>query len=77
MNLFRDSRTPLDPIRDKLLTLIYFLSVQCPSVGDDMVQCKVCEEWLHMSYEGLKTALEGKWLCIVCRPLDSKRLLYC
>ena len=29
---FRDSRTPLDSIEDKLLTLIYFVIVQCPSV---------------------------------------------
>ena len=33
LNLFRDSRTPLDSIRDKLVTLIYFVIVQCPSVG--------------------------------------------
>ena len=32
LNLFRNSRTPLDSIRDKLLTLIYFVIVQCPSV---------------------------------------------
>ena len=32
-NLFRDSRTPLDSIRDKLVTLIYFVIVQCLSVG--------------------------------------------
>ena len=32
-NLFRDSRTPLDSIRDKLVTLIHFVIVQCPSVG--------------------------------------------
>ena len=32
-NLFRDSRTPLDSIGDKLVTLIYFVIVQCPSVG--------------------------------------------
>ena len=31
LNLFRDSRTPLDSIRDKLVTLIYFVIVQCPS----------------------------------------------
>ena len=29
---FRDSRTPLDSVRDKLMTLIYFVIVQCPSV---------------------------------------------
>ena len=33
LNLFRDSRTPLDSIRDKLVTLIYFVIVQYPSVG--------------------------------------------
>ena len=32
-NLFRDSRTPLVSIRNKLVTLIYFVIVQCPSVG--------------------------------------------
>ena len=31
LNLFRNSRTPLDSIRDKLMTLIYFVVVQCPS----------------------------------------------
>ena len=34
LNLFRDSRTPLDSIGDKLVTLIYFVIVRCPSVGD-------------------------------------------
>ena len=48
-----------------------------PECWDDMVQCKAIEEWLHMSYEGFKTVQEGKWLCIVCRPLDSKRLRNC
>ena len=33
LNLFRDIRTPLDSIRDKLVTLTYFVIVQCPSVG--------------------------------------------
>ena len=28
----RDSRTPLDSIRDELVTLIYFVIVQCPNV---------------------------------------------
>ena len=32
-NLFRDRRTPLDSIRDKIVTLIYFVIVQCQSVG--------------------------------------------
>ena len=32
LNLFRYSQTPLDSVRDKLMTLIYFVIVQCPSV---------------------------------------------
>ena len=26
---------------------------------DDMAQCKLCEEWFHISCEGFKTAPEG------------------
>ena len=48
-----------------------------PECLDDMVQCELCEEWLHMSCEEYKTALEGKRLCIVCKPLESKRLRNC
>ena len=33
MNLSRNNRTPLDLRRDKLVTLIYFVIAQCPSVG--------------------------------------------
>ena len=33
LNFFRDIRTPLDSIRDKLVTIIYFVIAQCPSVG--------------------------------------------
>ena len=33
LNLITHSRTPLDSIRDKFETLIYFVIVQCPSVG--------------------------------------------
>ena len=32
LNLFRGSRTPLDSVRDKLMILIYFVIVPCPSV---------------------------------------------
>ena len=32
-NLFRDSRTPLDSIGEKFVTLIYFVILQCSSVG--------------------------------------------
>ena len=61
-------------IRDKVVTSIYFVIVPCP---DDKVQCELCEEWLHMSREGFKTAREGEWLCIVCKLLDSRRLRNC
>ena len=33
LNLFCNSRTLLDSVRDKLMTLIHFIIVQCPSVG--------------------------------------------
>ena len=33
LNFFRDSRTMLDSVRDKLVTLIYSVNVQCQSVG--------------------------------------------
>ena len=45
-----------------------------PECWDDMLQCELCEEWLHMTYEGLKTAPEGEWLCTVCRPPKLKRV---
>ena len=32
LNFFRDSRTPLDSVIEKLMTLIYFVFVQCQSV---------------------------------------------
>ena len=54
-----------------------FCYCSMPECSDDMVQCELCEEWLHMSCEGLKTAPEGEWLCTVCRPPDSKRLRNC
>ena len=40
----------------------HFLMPEC---WDDIVRCEVCEEWLHMTCEGFKTAPEGGWLCIV------------
>ena len=77
LNLFRDSRTSLDSIRDKLVTLIFFCHCSMPECWDDVVQCELCEEWLHMSCEGFKTAPEGEWPCIVCRLPDSRRLRNC
>ena len=54
-----------------------FCYFSMPECWDDMLQCELCEEWLHMTCEGLKTALEGEWLCSVCRPPKSKRFRYC
>ena len=31
-----------------------------PECWDNILQCELCEEWLHMTCEGLKTALEGR-----------------
>ena len=54
-----------------------FCHCSMPEYWDDMVQCELCEERLHMSCEGFKTAPEGEWLCIVCRLPDSRRLRNC
>ena len=76
LNLFHDSRTLLDSKR-KTCDINLFCYCSMPECSDDIVQCELCEEWLHMSCEGLKTAPEGEWLCIVCRPPDSERLRNC
>ena len=31
-----------------------------PECWDEMVQCELCEEWLHMSCEGFETAPEDE-----------------
>ena len=62
-------------IRDKLLTLIYFVIARCPTVGTTWYSASCARSCA--SYEGFKTAPESEWLCIVCRPLDSKRLRNC
>ena len=54
-----------------------FCYCSMPECWDDMLQCELCEEWLHMTCEGLKTAPEGEWLCSVCRPPKSKRVRFC
>ena len=48
---FRDSRTPLDSIRDKRLTLIYFVILQCPSVGHGAV--RVVREMVAYELRGI------------------------
>ena len=77
MNLFRDSRTLLDSIRDNHVILILSCYYSMPECWDDMVQCELCDKWLYMSREGLKSAPEGEWVCTVCRLPDSKRLRNC
>ena len=67
LNLFRDSRTPLDSIGDKLVTLIYFVIIQCPSVGTTWFGASCARN----GFTRFKTTPEGEWLCIVCRSPDS------
>ena len=40
--------------------LFYYCSM--PECWDDMVQCELCAEWLHMSCKRFKTATESEWL---------------
>ena len=51
-----------------------FCSCSRPECWDDMIQCELCDEWFHLTCEGLETAPEGEWLCRVCRPPDNKRV---
>ena len=73
LNLFRNSWTPLDSIRNKLVTLIYFVIVQCPSVGTTWYGASCARN----GFTWFKTTPEGEWLCIVCRSPDSRRLRNC
>ena len=61
LNLFRDSRTPLDSIRNKLVTLIYFVIVQCPSVGTT---------WYSARDLRLPRRTSGSSLSADCQTLD-------
>ena len=61
LNLFRDSRTPLDSIRDKLVTLIYFVIVHCPSVGTT---------WYSERDLRLPRRTSGSALSADCQTLD-------
>ena len=61
LNLFRDSRTPLDSTRDKLVTLIYFVIVQCPSVGTT---------WYSARNLRLPRRTSGSVLSADCQTLD-------
>ena len=61
LNLFRDSRTPLDSLRNKLVTLIYFVIVQCPSVGTT---------WYSARDLRLPRRTSGSSLSADCQTLD-------
>ncbi|RMX45213.1 hypothetical protein pdam_00024996, partial [Pocillopora damicornis] len=61
LNLFRDSRTPLDSISNKLVTLIYFVIVQCPSVGTT---------WYSARDLRLPRRTSGSALAADCQTLD-------
>ena len=46
-----------------------------PESFDDMIQCDLCEQWLHMKCEKLNSSAEAdKWLCRDCRPPELKRV---
>ena len=51
-----------------------FCSCSRPECWDDMIKCELCDEWFHLTCEGLETAPEGEWLCRVWRPPDNKRV---
>ena len=61
LNLFRNSWTPLDSIRNKLVTLIYFVIVQCPSVGTT---------WYSARDLRLPRRTSGSALSADCQTLD-------
>ena len=66
LSLFCNSRTPLDSIRDKLFTLIYFVLVQCPSVGATWHSARCARNgW---------TSEEAK---IYCNNLNSSNAVVC
>ena len=69
----RDKATPRFSKRQNC-DIRLFCSCLRPECWDDMIQCELCDEWLHLACEGLETAPEGEWLCRVCRPPDNKRV---
>ena len=72
LNLFRDSRTPLDSIRDKLVTLIYFVIVQCPSVGMTWYSASCARNGYTRAARDLRLPrrASGSALSADCRTLD-------
>ena len=51
-----------------------FCHCSMPECWDEVVQCELCEEWLHMSCEGFKTAprASGSALSADCQTGESK-----
>ena len=72
LNLFRDSRTPLDSIRDKLVTLIYFVIVQCPSVGTTWYSASCARKGYTWAARDLRLPrrASGSALSADCQTLD-------
>ena len=72
LNLFRDSRTPLDSIRDKLVTLIYFVIVQCPSVGTTWYSASCARKGYTWAARDLRLPrrTSGSALSADCQTLD-------
>ena len=71
-NLFRDSRTPLDSIRDKLVTLIYFVIVQCPSVRTARYSASCARKGYTWAARDLRLPrrASGSALSADCQTLD-------
>ena len=76
LNFFRDIRTPLDSIRDKLVTIIYFVIAQCPSVGMKRCSASCARNGYTWAARDLRPP-EGEWLCIVCRLPDRGVQIRC
>ena len=46
-----------------------------PESFDNMIQCDLCEQWLHMKCEKLNSSPEAdEWLCRDCRPPEFNRV---
>ena len=64
---FPVSRSQRDSAEGTTLTFMYFV--------DNMIQCDLCEQWLHMKCEKLNSSPEAdEWLCRDCRPPEFKRV---
>ena len=52
-----------------------FWSCSMPESFDNMIQCDLSEQWLHMKCEKLNSSPEAdEWLCRDYRPPEFKRV---